>query len=117
MSRVNKTLTSHNLHNLFLEVEALREDGWKINKSIAVRRSLGNRYSVALVKEDETIQTEQVAQEVEVVEDKVEAETPQAEVKKRNKRATKTETEVEVVDSLESDSADSGSDVGSGGGE
>ncbi len=108
MARTNKVLQSHNLHNLFLEVEKLRDEGWTINRSVAVRRTLGNRYTVALVKgEDEVSSVEQsteaVDQVLDVVDQEVKAEIEvetQAEPAKTRQRKKKdvTATDVEGTD-------------------
>ena len=117
MAVTHKTLTAHNLHNLFVEVESLYDQGWRLNKSVAVRRSLGNRYSVSLVKGEEDVveKVEQVAQP-----ESTQVEVAQEEVLKkpsRSKQKAKEKVEVEVEASKDSTETSSSTDSDSGSGE
>ena len=50
MALLSKTLVAHNLHNFTLELQKAFEEGWRVHKDGVARRSLGNRFSVALSK-------------------------------------------------------------------
>ena len=62
MALLTKVLVAHNLHKYSLELEKAFEEGWRVNAGVAARRSLGNRFTVTLVKdsEAESVQTEEV---------------------------------------------------------
>lgn len=62
MALLTKVLVAHNLHKYSLELEKAFEEGWRVNAGVAARRSLGNRFTVTLVKDSEAsgVQTEEV---------------------------------------------------------
>lgn len=62
MALLTKVLVAHNLHKYSLDLEKAFEEGWRVNAGVAARRSLGNRFTVTLVKdsEAESVQTEEV---------------------------------------------------------
>lgn len=91
MSAKTKTLVSYNIHALLLDAEKHILDGWRVSPSIAARRSLGNRITVVLTKDDEaeaSALAETTAVSTEEV--KVADETPQVEVQSRPKRQQRT---------------------------
>lgn len=81
MALLTKVLVAHNLHKYSLELEKAFEEGWRVNAGVAARRSLGNRFTVTLVKDSEAsgVQTEEVTvdknTENEVVKNETKVET------------------------------------------
>lgn len=58
MAVLTKTLLAHNLHKYTLELQKAFEDGWRVNPSVVARRSLGNKFSVVLVKNTGNVATQ-----------------------------------------------------------
>ena len=51
MAVLTKTLIATNLHKYSIELEKAFEEGWRLNKSVVARRSLGNKFTAQLVRE------------------------------------------------------------------
>lgn len=85
MAVLQRTLTAFNLHAYSVELEKLIGEGWRVNKSVIARRSLGNKFTAQLekgevdgleVKIAEIAEVEAEIAEIAEVETKAEAETP-----------------------------------------
>lgn len=50
--RKSKTLISYNLNRFVADLQEAILDGYRVDVKIAARRSLGNKFSVVLVKDD-----------------------------------------------------------------
>ena len=81
MAVLQRTLTAFNLHAYSVELEKLIGEGWRVNKSVIARRSLGNKFTAQLEKGEVDglevkAEVEAEIAEIAEVETKAEAETP-----------------------------------------
>lgn len=99
MALLTKVLVAHNLHKYSLELEKAFEEGWRVNAGVAARRSLGNRFTVTLVKDSEAsgVQTEEVT---------VDENTENEVVKNETKVETSVEQDSEVTTETTSQEVD-----------
>lgn len=59
MAKLNKTVTGYNLHQFALTLQEEIVNGWRVDPMVVARRSLGNRFTIALTKEsDEAVNVE-----------------------------------------------------------
>lgn len=99
MALLTKVLVAHNLHKYSLELEKAFEEGWRVNAGVAARRSLGNRFTVTLVRDSEAsgVQTEEVT---------VDKNTENEVVKNETKVETSVEQDSEVTTETTSQEVD-----------